>query len=183
MNIGIDFDNVLADTTRAVLKRIWETSGGIFYLEDIKEYDFANIVQLDPKDLWQCFLDVWKRYETLQPIDDHANHYMYMLQYEGHKVKIVSAVGNEFIEDWLRYFDFLDYEVIYTGHGDKARAKTEYGFDILVDDKPSHVLDFAEQSDNAFLFIRPWNRYVLQHNITKVWNFRQIYEHVRSLNY
>ena len=188
MRIGLDFDNVLANTTGAVLKYIHKKYDRIYYVEDIKKYDFNEIVGLSNKELWDCFLAVWTTHQLLEPMDHFAPYYIKQMQQMGNEVLVITAAGLQIVEEWLKYWHYPDLSVIYIGNG--GNKKTEYELDILVDDKPSHIREFNEHCVDGkkcwgIIYDRPWNDiedFEEWFNIPRAENFREIADYIRVMS-
>lgn len=187
LKIGLDFDNVLADTTGAVLEYISKKYKRHYYIEDIYQYDFAELVGLKNKELWDCFLAVWTTHELLTPVDVYAPYYIQKMQSYGNEVKVITAAGMQIVEDWLRDWGYPELDVIYIGNGNNK--KTEYELDILVDDKPSHILEFNEHCIEGkkcwgIMYDRPWNDIEFSIHMTtpRVHNFRELADYIRVMS-
>lgn len=168
MIVGLDFDNVLANTTGSVLKYIHHKYDRRYYIEDIVQYDFAKIVGLKNKELWDCFLAVWTTHEQLEPMDYYAPYFINKMLESGHEVRVITAAGLNVVENWLKHWKYPDLPVIYTGNGNKTKA--EYGLDVLVDDKLSHIEQF---NNRGIIYNRPWNKQFFNTDF-RVSNFRDL---------
>jgi 5'(3')-deoxyribonucleotidase len=154
--IYIDFDNVLADTTNAVLQLVNKDLDRLFSVDDIVEYDFHTILGISKKQLWKYFERVWSDIFNLVPIEYNKPQYTIGKLLEmNYDVQVVTGCGKPIVEKWLEHWYYPKLKVTYVSNGaDKVGNKG----DILVDDNPKH-LDYAANTDRfPIVFDRPWNR-------------------------
>jgi 5'(3')-deoxyribonucleotidase len=94
MKIGIDIDNVVYNTSEAVLSVHYEDTGERLTLSDIKSYDMSKYVSPQyQKDFYKIFGDkrVWDRVELLPDCVDSIRQ----LYEAGHEIYFVTATSPE----------------------------------------------------------------------------------------
>jgi len=61
----------------------------------------------------------------------------------------------------------------------KSEICRELGVEIIIEDHKDHALDCAENGIKVLLLDKPWNQNIKHENITKVYNWDEILEHLK----
>ena len=179
MTIYLDFDNVLADTTSAVLDLYNRDNNSWIGIGEITHYDFHDILKISPKKLWEYFNRVWDGdLKDLTPVDILGHEMVNNLISFGYDVEIVTGCGKSIVEDWLKEWLYPPLKVTYVKGG--ADKVVSFG-DILVDDNPKHLNYAMENGCFPIVFDRPWNRLYELSSCDRIYDFRQFISRVTYL--
>ena len=171
-NLVIDFDGVIADTALAQIIRTGNI--GRVFVEDITWWHhpvFRDLQVADP-DLFKLTIPIHRAAATLRGMHD-----------SGYRITIATdrpLEAREYIVNWCAAWRIPFDHLILTP--DKRVA----GGHLLIDDKPSNVVDYADRVGLGILFGQPWNRRALP--VTKYRTSRSIgweaaWEQVRTWKY
>ncbi len=159
LDLLIDMDGVCAELVDPILAEHNLRFGTSYKESDIKTYD--GITKLNPGGM-PFFQEMLVRpglIRNLKPIDG-ACEALKKLSDAGHKIFIVSAVptGISFDEkkEWLKeHLSFIPKENFVA-----VESKYQIRGNVLLDDAPHHIHDFAETKRLAVVFDKPWNQEV-----------------------
>lgn len=175
MKIGIDIDDVLINTTEAVLDEHYRRTGEWLSLSDIKSYNLSEWVSSEYADsIWWCFNGIWDNIKLIDNAVDSIKNIS-----KEHKIIFVTATKNErnlkIKTDLIRRYFGEDIEIIST------QNKQEVDIDILIDDYEKNLINAKYI---GLLFDYEWNRGFdeCNHHIYRVDNWNEIVEYVRFIN-
>lgn len=154
--LGVDLDNVLADTDPLIRRMIWEMCGIRLERENVTHFDYRDCSRLTDT---QNYL-LWHRFHTIEclrvkPVAE-AVEALYSLSDE-YKIHIVTNRPPEtrgLTLEWLSKHDVL-YDRL-----DFAKDKTVSGipFTAFIEDKRETAYAMAERGVKSFLLDCPWNQ-------------------------
>jgi len=180
MIIGVDIDNIIYNTTQAVLDIHFENTGERLQLEDIKSYYIEKFVS--PKyrpDFHKIFLDkrVWQRVELLS----YCVETIRKLHDAEHQIYFVTAADPENIAKKARFlqrtFPFIDMRKHFISTYRKQMIK----LDMLIDDYQGKIIGADYK---AIMFDYPWNRNIDEDkylNMFRVRGWQDVFETVEFL--
>ena len=166
--IGLDFDNVLANTTETYLKIYNNLTNHNYTVDDIYDYDMSILPAKDKEllnkiwfydELWDNIEPVVGSQKYTQLIALNCNCELYVVtasHYEMAKAK------GKFLE---KYFPFISTKNLIIAH-----EKRMVNVDILVDDNIINIEPPVEY--RCFLFDQPWNQDA-RYDRERVKNWRQ----------
>ncbi len=192
MNIGIDIDDVLVDTSTYMLRHLNEIFGTGYKREQILAWHIEEL-----------FLEHGTREELFLKIRDYARtrgEEILPLAGAVEAVKVLSK-DNLLIAITAREEDLKEMtirsleknfkgnikEVYFAGLSGKKRRKKsdiirEKNIDLYIDDRWEYVLDCALTGCKVLLFDHPWNRRgELPSNVTRVHNWQEIIREIEKL--
>ncbi len=193
MRIGIDFDEVVADSIKAIISLHNEQYGTNFKKEDVTEYKFENV--------WGGTLDEWRdklndffSTKHLVRLDPMAGSMLGLraMKERGHELYIVTGrsrvVDLDATELWLKmhfpdvfhgvhYANFLAQDPT-TARRKKSEICLENRIGVLVDDHIGTALECAEAGVKVLLFNQPWNQGELLPGITRVFSWDDVVREV-----
>lgn len=169
MRIGIDFDDVVADSGTALIEMHNKKHGAHFEKDDFKSYFFEETWG-GPREERVKEIDEFFATDQLKKINPMAGSLeaMEILKEKGHELYIVTGRSHKDIEQtelWIeKHFPKAFAGVHYASvrNSDERRKKSqickELGIETFIDDNPDHALDLAAAGVKVFLFDQPWNR-------------------------
>ncbi|WP_080509806.1 5' nucleotidase, NT5C type [Haloarcula marismortui] len=160
MRIAVDVDGVLADHVSAVLSRL-HTEHECFdrtkqsmchWDEELPTLDTSLKTEIESAESDPRFV------LNIEPVKGAAEATTILMN-ENHELGIVTARSKKIrpeTREWLEANDiaYNPGELLFT----EGRSKTVSNTDILIDDFPGHVSDFAKDGKYAILFVQPWNK-------------------------
>ncbi len=192
MRIGIDFDDVVADSIQAIVNIHNATHGTKFNREDAFTYR-AEEVWGGTKEEWRTKLDEFFSTKHLAQLAPIAGSLVAIdtLKKHGHELFIVTGRGKGDVaatEQWLKIhfpdvFRGVHYgDFVVRGNLEPAKMKKsdickENGIALLIDDNPDVAKECGACGVNVFLFDQPWNRSLPPTaGITRVFSWEEIVE-------
>ena len=161
MIIGIDIDNVLCTTTKAVLSVYNEDAEDNLKIENIKSYYIENFVKSEFREnFYSYFLNkrVWKRIKLI----NQCQEYVARLYRDGHTILFVTSTEPENLKkkaNWItRNFPYIN---VRKSLFSCPRKQYMSGIDVLVDDAPQNL---EGASYKGILLDYPWNEYFVTDN-------------------
>ena len=168
MRIGIDIDNVIAETVPSLLPEINKTFKTNLKYKDIYMYDFHIILGISDKEMKHRF---WKRLfvRKLFAHMDTVNHAREIINllYQKHKIILVTDRPKELIHStkrWLQKKRIQYHNIRHMTGGFKNKhdyAQYEkirgFGFDVFIEDKLEDAILLAKHCNKVLLYKRPWN--------------------------
>ena len=154
MIIGIDFDDVLCETTEAVLQVYNKRHGTFFSKQDVRGWDIAEQIGADEDEVEALFSDpeVW---DVALPTS-YAPQYLKKLD-EEHEIYIITATYLNAVEPKFKWFKerfpFIEEEQIIICH-----EKQLVDVDVFIDDGVHNMGDPEDIGRCQVLFLTPWNK-------------------------
>lgn len=191
MRIGIDFDDVVADSMRAIATLHNKKYGTNFKKDDAFSYK-VNEVWGGTKEEWREKLDAFLSTDHLMDLDPMAGSLLGIdaLKKQGHELYIVTARGEGDIpatERWIeRHFPNVFKDVHYCGliagiritkettRRTKSQVCNEHGIELMIDDNPDFAKECAAEGVKVMLFDQPWNRGELPPGVERVYSWDEI---------
>lgn len=159
MRIAVDVDGVLADHVSAVLSRLRTEHGGFtrtkstmtHWDEPLPSLDTSLKPEIEAAESDPAFV------HEIPPIEG-AIEGTTMLADRGHELIIVTARPEENLPMTHKWLEAN--EIPYNREeslSTKGQMKTISDAEVLIDDFPGHIRDFAKTGRYAILFAQPWN--------------------------
>jgi len=173
MIIGVDIDNVIADTEKELRNVLLDTWGIALDREDISDYALQNMpgIQGDVLDgLIKMFAegDIFLRLEAI----DGAGETLRRLA-NSHELHLVTSrpekVRPQTVE-WLKTNDIPYHDLIFS-------EKTKLNgvpYELFIEDQTNFALELAESGAFVLLFDAPWNRQLEHVNIDRVYTWDDV---------
>lgn len=173
MIIGVDIDNVIADTEKELRRVLLETKGVSLNREDITNYSLRNITGIDGDTLAEILGmfndgDVFTRLDVI----DGAKDTMERLHIY-HEVKLVTSRPERVrrqTEDWLAKNGIPFHDLIFSGES-KVNGVP---YELFLEDQDNFACELAEAGTFVLLFDAPWNRHVEHVNIDRVYSWDDV---------
>jgi len=180
MTILIDMDDVLCNLREHVISTYNKKYGTNYKLEDFKEYDVADILNVnDATKMIEIYSDA-NIYNHLTPIGGSKNVLQKFVN-AGHQVYIVTdAIPCTYERKihWVQtYFPFID-----ESHIISMKHKWLFKCDVMIEDKMETLLNGLHY--DRICFDRPWNRDVHDeaYSIYRCSNWNEISAAVNKIN-
>jgi uncharacterized HAD superfamily protein len=186
MRIGLDFDDVVADSGTALIEMYNKKYGVHFEKNDFKSYLFEETWGGSREERVKE-IDAFFATDQLKKIYPVAGSVAAIgaLKSRGHDLYIVTGRSSRDIEQtelWIeQHFPRVFREVHYSNFrvSDKKRKKSEIcqelGIEVFIDDNPDHALDCATVCAKVLLLDQPWNRHQeLPKNVERVFSWDEI---------
>ena len=177
MKIGIDFDNILSNTTSAYLDLFNKLVSTNYTMEDIRDWDMRKVLPEKYKYLIETLWNNKELWDSIKPLNE-SQVYVNLLSKE-HEVYIVTATGLQTVDNkfsWLwKNYPFLDKDKFII-----ANDKTMIDLDVLIDDYQNNLLGGKYK---GILFTYPWNEdfNAEQNDIIRVRNWTEAYKVIQSM--
>jgi uncharacterized HAD superfamily protein len=187
MRIGIDFDETLVDSMKAIIKLHNEQYGTHYKKDDVTEYHVENIWG-GTKEEWTAKLDDFlsaKNTAHFDPIPG-AIPAIDALKSAGHELYIITARGDSDVEAtelWLTKHFPSTFEGVHYGHvrsDDPAKRRKkadmckELGIELMIDDHISVAKNCSEEGIRVLLLDEPWNQGELPPGVARVYSWEEI---------
>jgi uncharacterized HAD superfamily protein len=187
MRIGLDFDDVVADSGIAIIAMHNAKHGTNFKKEDFANFFFEETWGV-PREERNKEIDEFFATDQLTNIDPMAGSLKAIrdLRASGHELYIITGRPNRDIEQtelWIEHH-FLD---VFAGIHFASPSRTEeiqrkksetckaLHIDIFIDDDAKNVLDCAAAGIKTFIFDQPWNRQgEFPANVERVYSWDEI---------
>jgi len=171
MKIGIDIDNVIADT----YKDLSDYFHG-FLGKRLSPHETVKILRENRLIRWKYFLHVWQKkiMQTVSLIEGAAETIQQW--HPVHKIYLVTSrfsLFNRQTRDWLKKYDIPFHQLHH------AKETTKYKktgpCDVFIEDNPEECEVLADHCNRVFLFDHPWNKETSKKkNIIRVKNWEEI---------
>ena len=178
MLIGVDIDDVIADTERVVRQHLNARYGLRLRREDVTDFSLEKLAGLSPGDV-QAFLEDFHRsggYRSMAPIPG-AREALTRLAAR-HRIVLVTARPEETRPDteaWLAEHGIPYHALIFSNGAGKHGLQP---YDRFVEDRPAFALELAEAGVPVLLFDAPWNRRVAHPRIRRVRDWQEALRHL-----
>lgn len=173
MIIGVDIDNVIADTERELRRVLRDTWGIGLEREDIKDYALANMPGIEGEildGLMGMFGEgeIFLRLEPMEGAGDTLHRLM-----KSHEVHLVTSRPEHVrpqTEEWLKRHD-IPYHDLMFADGTKLNGVP---YELFMEDQDNFATELAESGAFVLLFDAPWNRHVEHVNIDRVHSWEDV---------
>jgi len=162
--IAFDIDGVFADTFRLFVEKAREEHGYSFYYEDITEYEFDRVIEIDDR-VSQRILQALLENPLQSGIKaiPGAVDVLTRLSRFGAILFVTARTERNPILDWIHHQlagvspDLIRLEATET-HGNKPSVLREYGIKYFVEDRLETCYLLDQHAITPILFDQPWNR-------------------------
>ena len=155
---AIDLDSVLADTMIVWIKQYNKMNHTAITKNEITSWDIGSVLPISPDDISKIFNDTWKyRWHDVPPTEPELAHIIEKIHRRGYRISVLTKRERptvQYVAKWLDYHDIYSDDLIFVY--DNA-SKSEYPFDILIDDAPPNMADVMPPR-RGILFNQPWNK-------------------------
>ena len=159
--IGIDIDNVIADTTEILIKELNKTFKTKLTYKDIYMYDFEPILGISKTEAKPFFIKLFKKKALMKcPLMKGAREALIKLKGK-YKIYIVTSRFKEYEKDtiaWLKKMKIPYDHVEHVTEKQKHLYATKKGIKVFVEDDLEQAIYMIESGIKVFLFDHPWNR-------------------------
>lgn len=174
MIIGVDIDNVIADTEKELRRVLFERRGLKLTREDITSYsldDVAGITRADLKDIIALFNhgDIFSRLDVIEG----ARETLELLKVR-HRIELVTsrpATVEARTLDWLERNGIPFDDLIFA----KESKVNGTPYELFLEDQENFAVELAEEGTYVLLFDAPWNRHIEHENMTRVCSWQDVY--------
>ena len=183
MNIGIDLDNIVVNTTESLIIYLNERIPNLnLKMEDLKEYYVENNISkeyaLVVKEAFEN-KNLWKKVKIIS----EARTYIEKLYNDGHNLYFVTSSLPENLYKKINHLSrgltFLPKNYIQQ-HTINIHKKQLLNLDILIDDCLSNLL--GERAYESICLNYPWNNKELSEHIWRADSWKEIYDIINKLN-
>lgn len=177
MKIGIDFDNILSNTTCTYLDLFNKLVSTNYTINDIRDWDMRKVLPEKYKYLIETLWRYRELWENIKPLSE-SQVYVNLLAKE-HEVYIVTATDLQVADykfSWLwKNYPFLDKDKVII-----TKYKQLIDLDVLIDDYQGNLIGGKYK---GILFTYPWNEdfNAEQNNIIRVRNWTEAYKAIQSI--
>ena len=155
--LAIDLDSVLADTMLIWVEEFNKRNKSTITKDDIISWDISKILDVSITEVSDIFTYIWdRRWKDIPPTEPSIGNTVSSLHSKGFRISILTKRYRSSVANVIKWLDLHkihcdDLLFVY----DDA-PKTNYPFDILVDDAP---INFSEliSPRTGILFNQPWN--------------------------
>lgn len=184
MKVAIDVDGVIADQIPGVLKRIEEQYGIRMAREQIRTWDQpVPGTTTDIRIEIETALSTDPAYVLGMPVIEGSVESIAQLRQDGHTIVLAThrdPAMEKYTRQWLAERGFGYEELIST----RAIGKGNLEAEILVDDNPDNVINFATKQRSGVLFTQPWNESFQKpesHRLFRARDWSAVLEIIREL--
>ena len=185
MVIGIDIDEVLADTLPAFVAFINQHLTVSYKTEDFFSYQFEDVIGLSVEETRELIKEFYRssHFENLSVIDG-AKGAIELLN-EKHELVVITARQDYVREQtlyWLQsHFGSVFKSIHFANHNSadttgicKSEICLENGVNIHIEDNAEAAYACATKGVDIFLFNRPWNTQLESERITRVSHWDEV---------
>ena len=174
--IAFDIDGVFADTFRVFVDRARDEYGYQFHYEDITDYDFRNVVDIDEEISEQIIRSLMNHpiENHIKPIDG-AVALLTKLSSAGPIFFVTARPDKIPIMNWVRnQLSKVDEDLIRlestNSHSEKIPILLKNGVKFFVEDRLDTCYLLEEVSIVPIVFEQPWNRKPHHFPVVKNWD-------------
>lgn len=190
MRIGIDIDGVLTNIEEFQLEK-----GKVFFNmlpKNRKGYEIAEIFDVTEEEddyFWTTYL---YKYAIEEKAREHASEVIEKLKKEGNEIYIITAryltthntkLGKQMrniVKNWLKENN-IEYDEIIFAPEDKLETCKKNKIDIMIEDKVNNIVKISTEIP-VICFHAGYNEHIIKKNITRVYDWRDIYNKIKNLN-
>ena len=193
--IGVDADGVLTDMSKFNIRE------GIKVFKNRKinpdGYGPADIFGLTKREETMFGLKVFPKYITKEPPREGASEIIQRLNNAGDELHEITARKFAVLRNplgayvrycfakWLKKYKMSFKSIEYCSEDctprDKWIACSKLSVDVMIEDKPDVALYLAEQGVKVLLFSAPYNKEVQHENITRVYDWYDVYNEILAI--
>lgn len=180
VKIGIDFDNVLFNTTKTWLDLYNQITGMHLQLSDIVKWDLRKIVPYKYQELALKLFDDFRLWENIKPLYNSQMYTKLLKNNSNIEVYIITATSPQTVNIKMQmlhkqypWFDIYK-DIIITQHKQMIKV------DIMIDDYEENLKGGDYQ---GILLDYPWNQNFNEklHGIVRCKDWSDIYDIIQSI--
>ena len=184
MRIGIDLDNVVVNTTEAVIEYLNERVPNLHLkMDDIKEYWMEKNLPPGYSLLVQEAFEskhMWKKVKMIKG----AKKFIRQLREDGHEIYFVTSSLPENLRKKIKHLTrelaFYDEDYVWK-HTINIHKKQLINLDVLIDDCLDNLT--GDKTYKSICFDYPWNRQVgFSEDMERCKDWAEIYETIRRIS-
>lgn len=173
MIIGVDIDNVIADTEKSLRRMLLEERGIRLKREDISSYSLEGIAGIGREEL-SFILDRFNNGGIFLDVEviEGARETIARLK-ERHRIDLVTSRPEKVADltrEWLGRNGIL-YDELHFASKTKLNG---IPYDLFLEDQDNFASELAEDGTFVLLFDAPWNRHVEHVNIERVYSWQDV---------
>ncbi len=190
MNIGIDIDNTITNTAPILKKYCKEYNDTVvkrgleMHETGAASFDLYDWTQEENMDFCVKYLEE----VVLQAeVKENAKEVIQKLKNEGHQINIISSrafpmfkTPYETTEKFLKEKGIV-YDKLLVGKIEKRSSCIENQLDVLIEDEVKYINEMSEFM-NVFVFDAVYNKQCSGKNITRVYNWLEIYDKINEFD-
>jgi uncharacterized protein len=187
MKIGIDFDEVITNTSEPLQTFFKNKTGISIPYKSITSYDLTNVWKCSKLSVQQHLLDFYDSplFDSITPLEGSLNGIKTLSRF--HSLYIVTSrheKSKEKTYNWIeRYLNGNISDLFFTGEYEssgisKADICLEKDLEILLEDTPFHSYECAKNNIPVILFDKPWNKSVSHPKISRVYTWPEALEKI-----
>lgn len=168
MKIGIDLDDVLADTMPMLVMYHNDIYGTTLTKDDVWSYQFGDVLGISPEEAMKRIYGFERSTRLMDVVPLPGAKRVIDSLRKNHELSIITARDSEFTDitkHWIaRYFQDIFSDVHFANHHSPVaipRSKgdicQEFGMDMMIDDSFSNVVSCHGVCESTLLFDAPWN--------------------------
>lgn len=156
--LAIDLDSVLADTMVVWAEEFNKRNNSSITKDNIISWDISKVLNISITEVSDIFTYIWdKRWLDIPSTEPSIGNIVSNLHDKGFRISILTKRYRSSVSNVIKWLDLHkihcdDLLFVY----DDA-PKTDYPFDILVDDAPINFSDLVSPRIGV-LFNQPWNK-------------------------
>jgi len=158
IKLAIDLDSVLADTMVVWAEEFNKRNNSSITKENIISWDISKILNISITEVSDIFTYIWdKRWLDIPSTEPSIGNIVSNLHDKGFRISILTKRYRSSVSNVIKWLD------LHKIHCDDLLfvyddiPKTDYPFDILVDDAPINFSDIVSPRIGV-LFNQPWNK-------------------------
>lgn len=190
MRIGIDIDNVIADTL-PVLKKYCKRYNDTVIKRNLQMHENGGasytLYDWTEKENTDFCLKYLEEVVLQAKIKDKANEIIKKLKDEGNEINIISAravpifkTPYETTEKYLKENGIV-YDKLLVGKVEKKPFCIEHNLDVLIEDEPRYINQMAEFM-KVIVMDALHNKECEGKNIIRVYNWEEVYRAIKEIN-
>lgn len=173
MIIGVDIDNVIADTEKKLRQLLSEERGITLAREDIRNYRLENIAGIGRDEL-SFIMDRFNNGSMFLDVEviEGAGETIERLK-ERHRIIIVTSRPEKvaaITRQWLAK-NYIAYDELHFVSNTKVNG---IPYDLFLEDQDNFATELADEGTFVLLFDAPWNRDVEHENIERVYSWQDV---------
>ena len=189
MNIGIDIDNTITDTT-PILKEYCKKYNDTVVKRNLQMHEdgFAsyNLYDWTPEENMDFCIKYLEKVVLQAQVKENAKEIIKKLKKEGHKIHIISSravpmfkTPYETTEKFLREHEIV-YDKLLVGKIEKKPSCIENKLYVLIEDDPQYVNEMSEFMP-VIILDTYYNKQCTGNNIIRAFDWEEVYSNIKML--
>lgn len=189
MKIGIDFDEVIADSFNCILDLINSRTGKSHKKEEFSDYNWNNVFGISREECINLVDEFHENHNIMdiKPIDRCVESINYLLK-EKCKLHIITARPEKYRQktnDWVKHYFNNEINIIHSGSyynlGNKADICKKLEIELMLEDSGETAFECAKNDIYAILFDKPWNKNHRHEKIVRVYDWDEALKEIDKL--